>query len=200
MTARSGEREIALFPLRTVLYPGGPLPLRIFETRYIDMISRCASADEEFGVVLIREGAEDGPTQFHVVGTFARIVDWYQGTDGLLGITAVGRQRFEVQSHRVAKDGLNIGVVTTIAPEPTETLPSAFASMGKILEAVLDDLGHHYETIERKFTDASWVGYRFAEVLPLDAEQKQQLLELNDPVARLELLLPVLEQIGTDSV
>ncbi len=200
MTGSPDEREIALFPLRTVLYPGGPLPLRIFEPRYIDMVSRCTRNDDPFGVVLLSEGAEVGEAvRFCSVGTYARIVDWYQGTDGLLGITAVGGNRFEVISSRRADDGLNIGVVAQLRPEPVVPLPDEFAAMGKILEAVLDDLGHHYGAIDRQFGDASWVGYRFAEVLPLEADLKQQLLEMSDPVARLELLMPVLEHLGADN-
>ena len=86
--------EVPLFPLNTVLFPGGPLPLRIFETRYLDMVSRCMKDDLPFGVLLIREGAEVGPAATCDVGTLARIVDWYQGSDGLLGVTAIGTERF----------------------------------------------------------------------------------------------------------
>ena len=82
--------QVPLFPLNTVLFPGGPLPLRIFEPRYIDMISERMKADAPFGVLLIREGQEAGAaTTFHI-GTLARIADWYQGSDGLLGVTAIG--------------------------------------------------------------------------------------------------------------
>ena len=82
--------KVPLFPLSTVLYPGGPLPLRIFEPRYLDMISDCLKNDRPFGVLLIRSGSETGPATTYEVGTLARITDWYQGSDGLLGITAVG--------------------------------------------------------------------------------------------------------------
>ncbi len=199
VTSGIDRMEIPLFPLRTVLFPGGPLPLRIFETRYIDMVGRCAGNDNAFGVVLIREGNESGRAKFHQTGTFARIVDWYQGSDGLLGITAVGQLRFRVQSSAVAPDGLNIARVEPLPPEPREPLPASFRTMGKILEAVLEDLGQHYASIDKDFGDASWVGFRFAEVLPIAAEEKQRLLEMRDPIARLELLHPVLEQLSTDN-
>ena len=88
--------QVPLFPLRTVLYPGGPLPLRIFEPRYIDMVSKCLKKDCQFGVLLIREGNEAGAASTYNIGTLARITDWYQGSDGLLGITAVGEQRFRL--------------------------------------------------------------------------------------------------------
>ena len=98
--------EIPLFPLNTVLFPGGPLPLRIFESRYIDMISRCMKHDSPFGVLLIREGQEAGPATMHTVGTLATVTDWYQGSDGLLGITAIGSERFELLSADRQHDGL----------------------------------------------------------------------------------------------
>ena len=83
--------QVPLFPLNTVLFPGGPLPLRIFEARYVDMISHCLKENASFGVLLIREGQEAGtPASTFEVGTLARIVDWYQGSDGLLGVTAIG--------------------------------------------------------------------------------------------------------------
>ncbi|HKL63591.1 MAG TPA: LON peptidase substrate-binding domain-containing protein [Woeseiaceae bacterium] len=105
------DTEIPLFPLRTVLYPEGPLPLRIFETRYVDMISRCLREDAGFGVVLIREGTETGTASTCATGTLAKIIDWYQGSDGLLGITAQGSRRFRLETVRQAPDGLNFGRV-----------------------------------------------------------------------------------------
>ena len=103
--------EVPLFPLRTVLFPGGPLPLRIFEQRYLDMISSCLKRDEPFGVVLIRSGSEVGSAEVYDSGTLARITDWYQGSDGLLGITATGTDRFRIRSSSRQPDGLLIGDV-----------------------------------------------------------------------------------------
>jgi Lon protease-like protein len=99
--------EIPLFPLRTVLFPDGPLPLRIFESRYIDMVGQCMKNESPFGVLLIMEGQETGLATTHEVGTLANITDWYQGSDGLLGVTAVGGQRFRLQhrGHRNPRSG-----------------------------------------------------------------------------------------------
>lgn len=180
--------DIPLFPLRTVLFPGGPLPLRIFESRYIDMISQCMKSDSPFGVLLIREGQEVGVATTYDVGTLANITDWYQGSDGLLGVTAVGIQRFRLLSSREQADGLNIGTIEVIAPEPDMALPDEYASFRKILENVLDDLGRLYESLERRFDDAVWVTYRLIEILPIDLEQKQQFLESSDTLARLKLI------------
>ena len=97
--------EVPLFPLHTVLYPGGPLPLRVFEARYLDMISHCLKSETNFGVVLIREGKETGPVTMHEVGTLARITDWYQGSDGLLGVTAIGENIMDakLKAYRAVK-------------------------------------------------------------------------------------------------
>ena len=180
--------EIPLFQLRTVLFPDGPLPLRIFESRYIDMIGQCMKNDSPFGVLLIREGQETGLATTYEVGTLASITDWYQGSDGLLGVTAVGGQRFRLLSARQQADGLNIGETEVLPVEPYVALPAEYASLIKILESVLDDLGRLYESLERRFDDAVWVTYRLIEILPIELEQKQQLLESNDTLARLKLI------------
>jgi Lon protease-like protein len=185
--------EVPLFPLKTVLFPGGPLPLRVFETRYLDMISTCLKENRGFGVVLIRDGEEVGATSTYEVGTMAEIVDWYQGSDGLLGVTAEGRERFRISRTRRQKDGLNLGTVEFLSPEPRMALPERFSAMARILQEVMDDLGSHYQEIEKHYSDASWIGYRFAEILPLPMEQKQQYLEMNDPERRLDMLRPLLK-------
>lgn len=187
--------DVPLFPLRTVLFPGGPLPLRIFESRYIDMISQCMKSDSPFGVLLIREGHEAGLATTHEVGTLATITDWYQGSDGLLGVTAVGGSRFRLLSGRQQANGLNIGEIDVIPPEPTMTLPDEYASLRKILEGVLDDLGRLYESLERRFDDAVWVTYRLVEILPIELAEKQQFLESSDTLARLKLIDELLNTV-----
>lgn len=187
--------EVPLFPLSTVLFPGGPLPLRIFESRYIDMISQCMKSDSPFGVLLIREGNEAGLATTHEVGTLATITDWYQGSDGLLGVTAVGGSRFRLLSGRQQANGLNIGEIDVIPPEPTMTLPDEYASLRKILEGVLDDLGRLYESLERRFDDAVWVTYRLVEILPIELAEKQQFLESSDTLARLKLIDELLNTV-----
>jgi len=187
--------RVPLFPLRTVLYPGGPLPLRIFEQRYLDMISNCLKNDEPFGVVLIQSGSEVGPAEIVDVGTLGKITDWYQGSDGLLGVTATGQERFRVVSNDHQPDGLLTGDVELMPAEPTLDLPEEFAPLANILAGVLDDLGRLYEDLDKHYDDASWVGYRFAEVLPITAEQKQGCLEMEDPIARLESMRTVLDSV-----
>ncbi len=193
------ETNIPIFPLNTVLFPGGPLPLRIFEPRYLDMVSRCMKQDSGFGVVLIREGLETGPASTYDVGTFAKITDWYQGSDGILGITAIGVRRFRVIERDCQRDGLNVADVEWLDEEVGPALPEKYQSLADILESVLGDLGKHYQTLEKHYEDASWVGCRLAEILPIGLEQKQFCLELNNPLQRLEVLRPLLRSIKAET-
>lgn len=195
--------DAPLFPLRTVLFPGGPLPLRIFEARYLDMVSRCMKEETEFGVLLLADGPEVGgvpSTRTFTIGTLARISDWYQGTDGLLGITATGTRRFRLQSVEQQADGLNIGHIELLDADNRVPVPEAFAGWPGLLEAVLDDLGKLYEGIERDYTDATWLGYRFAEILPLEMDERQACLEMDDPLERLAFLQPMLRQVREGQV
>lgn len=178
------------------MFPEGPLPLRIFEARYVDMIGRCMKNDEPFGVLLIREGQEAaGPATTYDVGTLARIVDWYQGSDGLLGVTARGERRFRLREARREPDGLNVGEIELLPEELQLPLPEEYRPMAKILADVLDDLGRLYEDLERRLDDAGWVTNRFVEILPIDLEEKQLCLEQSDPVERLRLVHDVLKNV-----
>lgn len=190
----SGVR-VPLFPLNTVLFPGGPLPLRIFEARYLDMITRCMKNDSPFGVVLVREGGEVGPADTYDIGTLARIVDWYQGSDGLLGVTARGGQRFRVLSSQREADGLNVADIEILPEEAEVPLPEQYRPMATILSGVLDDLGRLYEDLDRRLDDAGWVTNRFVEILPIDLTEKQLCLEQSDPVERLRLVQEVLKHV-----
>lgn len=190
---------IPLFPLHSVLFPGGPLPIRVFEPRYLDMVSRCLKDETEFGVIMILSGSEIGEAKTATVGTLARVMDWYQGSDGILGVTAVGVRRFKLNSTKRQGDGLYIGDVEYIASESRVRLPIEYRSMASLLEVVLDDLGKLYENIEKNYDDAAWVGRRFAEVLPISKEQRQHCLELDDPIERLIFLRPLLRSIRAET-
>ncbi len=183
--------SIALFPLNIVLFPDGPLPLRIFETRYVDMVRRCMRESSSFGVVLIREGGEVGPAETHDVGTLARIVDFHQLADGLLGLSCVGSERFRIRSRSRQSDGLNLAEVDLLPPEATMAVPERHARLSALLENVLPQLGEVYTDMEMKPDDAAWVGHRLAEILPIPPADKQACLELDDPIQRLDFLSPL---------
>jgi len=186
--------EIPLFPLGTVLFPGGPLPLRIFETRYIDLVRRCLRDGSGFGVVMIREGVEaGGPALTFDVGTYARIVDFSQQPDGLLGIRAAGERRFRILARRRERDGLNVADVEWLPDESSSPLPEEFAELGPALDAILAQVGEPFASLERRLDDAAWVAGRLTEILPIPPGHKQHCLELDDPVERLRFLRPLFE-------
>ena len=190
------RRELPLFPLNTVLFPGGPLPLRIFEPRYLEMVKRCTRDAAPFGVVLIREGEEVGPAEFHEIVTLARITDFDTLPDGLLGLTCVGEERFRVHAHSRQPDGLNVGQLDVFDADTPLPLPDEFAHLAEMLERLLPELGDWYARLERRVDDAHWVSYRLAEILPLTMPSRQFCLEIEDPRERLRLLSGVL---GTES-
>jgi len=192
-------RTIPFFPLPTVLFPHGPLPLRVFEPRYLDMVSRCMKGDTECGVLLIQSGSDTGDARMVSIGTTARIQDWYQGSDGILGITAVGVRRFSTTSVHKAADGLYMGEVDFIESEPRQPLPEEYHQMASLLEVVINDLGKLYENLEKHYDDATWVGRRFAEILPISQAQKQHCLEMNDPLERLAFVRPLLRSIRQET-
>jgi len=195
MSDSSATRELPLFPLNTVLFPGGPLPLRIFETRYLDMVRACMREGRGFGVVLLERGPEaGGPSQFVEVGTEASIVDFSRLEDGLLGITCIGRERFRVLEAWRQEDGLNVGRVAGIEPEPAVAVPGEFGHLADALRRILPELGEIYAQVPRRFDDAAWVGHRLAEMLPIATPDKQSLLEMSDPLARLAVIAPLIRR------
>jgi Lon protease-like protein len=178
--------ELPLFPLDTVLFPGGPLRLRIFEPRYLDMVRRCLKTSGTFGVVLILEGEEAGEAvSVAGSGTSARVVDFDTLPDGLLGIDCLGEQSFRVVRRWQQEDGLNLAEVESLPDDTPCALPADLAHLGELLRELLPQLGERYAHVVARYEDAGWVANRWAEVLPLTAAEKQQLLELADPLARL---------------
>jgi len=186
--------EIPIFPLRTVLFPGGQLPLRIFEQRYLDMVKKCSRTDTGFGVCFLVEADEDQSRfQSARVGTLARIVDWYTMEDGLLGLTTEGTSRFILQKDRHDENGLMVGEVSWLPEPPTTTMPVAFDVLSQVLARFMEKASDHYsDYTPEMLQDASWVGYRLSELLPLGGVEKQHLLELDDPIDRLQKLLDLL--------
>ena len=183
--------EIPLFPLNLVLFPDGPLPLRIFETRYVDMVRRCMRESTEFGVVLIRKGQETGPADTCDVGTTAGIIDFHQLSDGFLGLSCVGRRRFRIKERSLRRDGLNVAMVEFFNDASTMGMPAQHESMSELIESVLPQLGEPYSVMRMQLDDATWVGQRLAEILPIPAAQKQYCLECSDPIQRLDFLSPL---------
>ncbi len=188
---------IPIFPLNTVLYPDGLLPLRIFEARYLDMVSKCLRRNTGFGICLIQAGQEVGePARFHEVGTLARITDWTQESDGLLGISAQGEQRFRVESVSVRSNKLIEGVVEHLAEAGQHTVPDDYQTLQDLLVRFADQFELPHAIGKKELNDASWLSFRLAELLPLDLDAKQTLLEINDSLERLEQILKLTSEFG----
>jgi uncharacterized protein len=186
--------DIALFPLGTVLYPGGLLPLRIFETRYVDMVGRSMRESVPFGVVHIESGHEVGEAvKTAATGTTARIVDFQALEDGLLGLLCRGESRFRIVTPGRQSDGLNRAEVEWLAEPPVIAVDPEYAPLVKVLRSALSRMAKLGRLVEPSYDDATWVGYRLAELLPLPPALQQQLLELNDPNERLKQLASMID-------
>jgi Lon protease-like protein len=191
------ERELPLFPLSSPLFPGGAIPLRVFELRYTDMVVRVMKKDSLFGICLLLEGPEAGPGGVpRDVGTVARIVDFGQLDSGFLRITVRGGQRFRVCSRRQRRDGLWMARVRVLAPEPPMDIPRVFVPLSEMLRDIHRQLGNPFGPEDQHYDDAGWVSARLVELLPLDNDLKQSLLESSDPVERLERLRPAISRLS----
>jgi Lon protease-like protein len=197
--------EIPLFPLRTVLFPGGTLPLRIFEPRYVDMIRWCMREGKGFGVVLLREGsdvldAKDPDSkaevaQIYDVGTQAHIIDFDQADNGLLGIVAQGGEKFSVIETEVARDGL-IRAQVRLLSEPAQSLSERYDPMVSVLRDLLAHPLIQELNPQVDFNEDRSVSHRVADLLPIAPEAKQWLLEMSAPDARLTELQAIIKRLA----
>lgn len=181
--------QLALFPLQTVLFPGGRLPLRIFEQRYMEMAKACLRDGTPFGVCLIREGHEVGePALPEDVGCLARIVEWDMPQLGLLQVTARGERRFRIRSRRVQADGLARADVELLDEEADAPLDAASDLCARVLRKIIEAGGERLVEPPLRYDSSAWVSARLAELLPLSTESRQRLLEMDAARARIEIL------------
>jgi Lon protease-like protein len=194
--AAGRKREtIPIFPLGTVLFPGSVLPLRIFEVRYMDMARGCLRNASPFGVCLIREGEEVGaPAVPEPVGCSARIGECDAEELGILKVKAEGLERFRIVASEVTRQGLIMGEIEQLSPEPAVGDTPGLAECSQFLRKVIAAVGTERFTGPANFDDASWVSFRLAEILPLRIDVKQKLLELTDATLRLAVLNRFLRQ------
>ena len=187
--------RIPLFPLNTVMFPGSVLPLKIFEQRYLDMAAACMKDSSPFGICLIEKGSEvGGGAEPHAVGTLATIANWEMEQLGILMITAHGGRRFRIIETSVGANHQLEATVELLAESGPTQLPPERARLLPLLRRVVADLGNERLPEPHRFDEAEWVGYRITEVLPIQNLAKQKLLELDDPLARLEILEKYLDQ------
>jgi Lon protease-like protein len=199
--------SIPLFPLNTILFPDGHLPLQVFEVRYLDLIKRCIARGEEFGVVSLLDGSEvrlpDKQETLSTAGTMARIIDWTAPLPGLLQISCVGTKRFQVRSAEQLKHGLWMAEVDEVAEDMVVPVPTEQQDVANALGALIRSLQKKQISTANmplappyRLDEAGWVANRWCELLRLDLEEKQRLLLQENPVLRLELIQDVLSENG----
>ncbi|MBI3068539.1 MAG: LON peptidase substrate-binding domain-containing protein [Betaproteobacteria bacterium] len=188
-------QEVFLFPLHTVLFPGGTLPLKVFEQRYIELTKICLRDNRPFGVCLIKEGREVGaPATPHATGCLATIIRWDMPQLGVFQLVAQGTQRFAIVRSAAGNNGL-ISATVELLPEEIPSAPRDEVCV-QVLKAIVERVGAERFPAPPRFDEAGWVGYRLAEALPLSAIVKQQLLEMSDAHARLALLHKLIARQG----
>lgn len=198
------EQEIALFPLRSVIFPGGRIALQIFEQRYIDLVRKSMREDSGFGICFLKSGEETvraGSQQsVHRTGTYVRIIDWDQLDNGLLGITVEGRCKFTVADCWEGEDGLLMATANFSATEFSNAEPIALADDCEGLVELLRSLERHplIEQMQLKvdYENAWDLGWRLGELIPVSLELKQEILEIDDPFDR----LTVIEELVVDLI
>jgi Lon protease-like protein len=194
--------DLAIFPLNTVLFPGGVLPLRIFEPRYMDMVRDCMTRDRPFGVCLITSGGEIGEAAEHEsLGCSARIADWEMEQLGVLQLRAIGGDRFRIQARRVQQDNLVRADARALDQDPPTALSSEFAPCADLLRRLVEErVESEVDPMKRmiaapyQFESAVWVGNRLCEFLPISPKARQGLMALDDPLARLSVVRQYLQQ------
>jgi Lon protease-like protein len=206
MSAAMNIIELPLFPLDLVLFPDGLLPLRIFEVRYLDMVKRCHKSSTPFGVVGLTEGVEVQQTgqrseRFHSVGTLARIVELSSPQPGLLLIRCQGESRFSVQRSEKLRHGLWVANAEMLPADAEVTVPADLQHVAERLKTLLEQwqargLPSEPLPVPHAFDDCGWVANRWCELLPLPVSLKQQLMSLDNPLLRLELVGDLLERKG----
>lgn len=178
-----------------MLFPGGALPLRIFEPRYLDMVKECMRNEHGFGIVLIKNGSESGSiAQVHKTGTLCRIGDWKTLSDGFLGITAYAESKIHIESTHVEANQLVVGQIEILEEDPDLALPEEFESMQILLQRIITEVGEPYSSLPASHEYAGWIGARLVELLPLQLSIKQRLLEIDDHIVRLHHLKEAMQE------
>lgn len=197
---------LPLFPLKTVLFPGGVLALKVFETRYIDMVRECMKNNAPFGVALIKAGEEVGaPAEPESVGSLAHITSWDMPTLGVMMLRTRGGERFRILDTRVLRDNRIEARVEMLAPDAGGEVSDMHVECAKTLKIVIDDieakgraeLGDAFDSPfahPARLDSAAWVANRWCEILPIPLKARQKLLELDDAQTRLSIVYQYLQQ------
>ena len=190
------EAELPLFPLGAVLFPGGLLHLKVFEARYLDLMSHCMRTMSPFGVVYLRQGgdlhgADDDKIRFETTGVLAHLQDVDAEQTGILRVRCHGGTRFSLAAPRQRADGLWLALAEPLAADAPVAVPPELAGAAKALGQAIQSLlaqDQHPFAPPFRLDDAGWVANRWCEILPISAAAKQRLMALDEPVLRLKLV------------
>jgi Lon protease-like protein len=200
-------QQIPLFPLRVVMFPRGRLNLQIFERRYIDLVTHCMRTSSGFGICLLKEGEEvvqEGTNQtIHRTGTYSNIIDWDQLENGLLGITVEGSAKFSIEDCWQSDSGVLQGNVqfneTDNVGRETIPLDDQYTALADLLQ----NLESHPLVEQKKLIidyNNLWdLGWRLSELIPIEIEQKQQLLEIDDPWERIQSIEQLVSDLANET-
>ncbi|MBU2706639.1 LON peptidase substrate-binding domain-containing protein [Zooshikella marina] len=187
--------NIPLFPLRAVLFPKCKMQLQIFEPRYLDMISYCMKHDQGFGVILVAEGSEFDVKHIEQVGTLAKIIDFFQLPNGLLGITITGEGKFAVLDHWKSEQGFLMSESQLLPEEPHISVPDEWFGLVDLLKALVQHPLLQDLELDVNYGDAMVVSNHLAAYMPFSEEKKQSMLEISNPLKRLEKLKGLLNDM-----
>jgi|TARA_B100001094_G_scaffold3424_1_gene3075 uncharacterized protein len=190
------KKLIPLFPLQSIVLPGGLFPLRIFERRYLDMVRDCIKNNTDFCIVLIRNNSkEEYITDVYNYGCLVKITDWNQLDDGLLGITVEGINKVKILDRGLEKTNLLTGTIEDIEIEKEYMIPQKHLLLSRFYKKIYPGIKHVISFKKERYADASWVGFRLIECLPLDSSTKNKLIAMDHAIERLNILHKIIQKI-----
>ncbi len=190
------KKLIPLFPLQSIVLPGGLFPLRIFERRYLDMVRDCIKNNTDFCIVLIRNNSkEEYITDVYNYGCLVKITDWNQLDDGLLGITVEGINKVKILDRGLEKTNLLTGTIEDIEIEKEYMIPQKHLLLSRFYKKIYPGIKHVISFKKERYADASWVGFRLIECLPLDSSTKNKLIAMDHAIERLNVLDKIIQKI-----
>ena len=193
--------NIPIFPLKSIVLPGGLFPLRIFERRYIDMITECMKTDKGFCIALTKtEEPNLYVTDIYEYGSFVKITDWGQLDDGLLSITVEGKNIVKILKSNLNGSGLLNGTIEHLESEKEYMIPQKYLTLSKFYKKIYPGIKNFINFKEERYADASWIGFRLTECLPLDLPTKANLISINNAIDRLEMINTLIHKLYKEEI
>ena len=190
------NKLIPFFPLQSIVLPGGLFPLRIFERRYLDMVRDCIKNDTGFCITLVRNNSQENyVTDIYNYGCYVKITDWNQLDGGLLGITVEGINKVKILSRNLDKTNLLTGEIENINPEKEYMIPQKYLLLSRFYKKIYPGIKHVINFTKERYADASWIGFRLIECLPLDSSTKNKLIAIDHAIERLDMLHMIIQKI-----